>query len=137
MAERRTRRGLDGLDPARRSRVEAILARRSDPEHEQGEVADREALAEEYRATGTIESAGDPIAVEALLELRRFVSRLREYRESTGITLAEVAERSGIDAPALSRLETGRTNPTFATLSRYVQALGLVPRLDFEVVGRR
>jgi DNA-binding phage protein len=137
MAERRTRRGLGDLDPARRSRVETILARRSSPEHEEGEVADRDALAEEYRATGTIESAGDPIEAEALLELRRFVARLRDYRESQGITLVEIAERSGIDAPALSRLETGRTNPTFATLSRYARALGLVPRLDYEVAGRR
>ena len=41
------------------------------------------------------------------------------------MTLAEVAERMGIDAPALSRLETGKMlNPTLATLHKWAEALG-------------
>jgi len=37
----------------------------------------------------------------------------------------EVAKRMGIDAPALSRLETGKMlNPTLATLHKWAEALG-------------
>ncbi len=41
------------------------------------------------------------------------------------LTLAVVAERMGIDAPALSRLETGKMlNPTLATLHKWAEASG-------------
>ena len=50
---------------------------------------------------------------------------LRRARERAGLSLAEVTLRSGIDSPALSRLENGlNPNPTLATLARYAQALG-------------
>ena len=53
------------------------------------------------------------------------VGRFKAVRESQGLTLAEVAERMGIDAPALSRLETGKMlNPTLATLHKWAEALG-------------
>jgi transcriptional regulator with XRE-family HTH domain len=57
------------------------------------------------------------------------LARFKAARESQGLTLAEVAERMGIDAPALSRLETGKMlNPTLATLYKWAEALGM--RLD-------
>lgn len=44
-----------------------------------------------------------------ILEL---LARFKAARESQGLTLAEVAQRMGIDPPALSRLETGNVlNP--------------------------
>jgi DNA-binding XRE family transcriptional regulator len=53
------------------------------------------------------------------------VARFKAVRESQGLTLAEVAERMGIDPPALSRLETGKMlNPTLATLHKWAEALG-------------
>src|SRR5438034_8965842 len=53
------------------------------------------------------------------------LARLKAVRESQGLTLAAVAERMGIDAPALSRLETGKMlNPTLATLHKWAEALG-------------
>ncbi len=53
------------------------------------------------------------------------VARFKAVRESQGLTLAEAAERMGIDAPALSRLETGKMlNPTLATLHKWAEALG-------------
>jgi hypothetical protein len=56
----------------------------------------------------------------------RDVSRLlKAERLSQGLTLAEVQQRSGIDPPALSRLENDAdANPTLATLTRYAEALG-------------
>jgi len=62
------------------------------------------------------------------------VARLRAVRESQGLTLAEVAERMGIDPPALSRLETGKMlNPTLATLYKWAEALG--QRLDVQLTS--
>jgi transcriptional regulator with XRE-family HTH domain len=41
------------------------------------------------------------------------------------MTLAEVAERMEIDAPALSRLETGKMlNPMLGTLHKWPETLG-------------
>lgn len=60
------------------------------------------------------------------------MARFKTIRESQGLTLAEAAERMGIDAPALSRLETGKTlNPTLATLLKWAEALG--QKLEVEV----
>ncbi len=65
---------------------------------------------------------------EAILTL---VGRFKAIREGQGRTLAEVAERMGIDAPALSRLETGKMlNPTLATLHKWAEALGLTLEVD-------
>ena len=45
--------------------------------------------------------------------------------EAAGLTLADLSARCGIDQPALSRLENGRTqNPTLDTLWRYAAAVG-------------
>ena len=56
----------------------------------------------------------------------------KTVRESQGLTLAAVAERMGIDPPALFRLETGKVlNPTLATLHKWAEALG--QKLDVEL----
>ena len=60
------------------------------------------------------------------------IARFKAARESQGLTLAEVAARMQIDAPALSRLETGKTlNPTLATLHKWAEALG--QKLDVDL----
>jgi transcriptional regulator with XRE-family HTH domain len=65
----------------------------------------------------------------------RLLARFKAQRESQGLTLAEVAERMGIDPPALSRLQTGKTlNPTLATLHEWAEALG--QKLDVELSSR-
>lgn len=59
------------------------------------------------------------------------LARFKAVRENQGLTLAEVAARMGIDAPALSRLETGQMlNPTIATLLKWAEALGQKLALD-------
>jgi transcriptional regulator with XRE-family HTH domain len=59
------------------------------------------------------------------------VARFKAARENQGLTLAEVANRMGIDAPALSRLETGKMlNPTLATLHKWAEALGQKLEVD-------
>ena len=53
------------------------------------------------------------------------LARFKAARENQGLTLAEVAQKMDIDAPALSRLETGKMlNPTLATLHKWAEAVG-------------
>lgn len=67
------------------------------------------------------------------LVLRGYIQQLKGAREAAGLTLADVASRSGLAVETLSRLETGAlTNPTWKTLGAYAAALGLRPRLVAE-----
>jgi len=57
--------------------------------------------------------------------LRAAVDQLKAEREAQGLSVLEVARRTGLSATALSRLESGKTlNPTLETLHRYAAALG-------------
>ncbi len=81
---------------------------------------DRPSL-EELVASGECDG---PVPQGAYLELRRLMRALRTERERLGLSLADVARRTGIDKAALSRLETGRQiNPTIDTLWRYALAV--------------
>ncbi|HYV36761.1 MAG TPA: helix-turn-helix transcriptional regulator [Gemmataceae bacterium] len=63
-------------------------------------------------------------------ELRGYIRQLKQAREAAGLTLAEVAEKSGLAVESLSRLETGAlTNPTWKTLGMYAVAVGRRPLL--------
>lgn len=71
--------------------------------------------------------SGDFDAVRSqgeLFELLELVSALKKVREASQLSLADVAERSGIDKSAISRLENGRGNPTFSTLLRLAGSVG-------------
>ncbi|NOX55289.1 MAG: helix-turn-helix transcriptional regulator [Planctomycetes bacterium] len=59
------------------------------------------------------------------VRLRQVLEALRAARLEMGITLSELAERTGIAKSNLSRLENAEdANPTVRTLSRYAEALG-------------
>ena len=80
----------------------------------------------------------EPLTQAEYWDLRKAVLRLKELREQAGLSLADVAERTGIDRAAICRLENGQhQNPTIGTLNRYADALG--KRLSFQVVdaGKR
>jgi DNA-binding XRE family transcriptional regulator len=77
---------------------------------------------EELLATGDFEG---PAPLGVFLEMRLAVAELRKARISAGLSLSQLADRSGIDKAALSRLERGlQANPTVETLCRYAAALG-------------
>jgi DNA-binding XRE family transcriptional regulator len=67
----------------------------------------------------------EPISQADFWELRDALIALKKCREAAGVTLSLLAERTGIDRAALSRLESGvQDNPTINTLQRYAYALG-------------
>ncbi len=66
-----------------------------------------------------------PIPHGVYLSLVAAMIELKKARKAAGLSLADVAERSGIDKAALSRLENGiHDNPTVDTLMRYAAAIG-------------
>ena len=56
--------------------------------------------------------------------LMETIERLKEARQSQGLSLQEVAERMGTDRANVHRLENAPGNPTLATLARYAEAVG-------------
>jgi DNA-binding XRE family transcriptional regulator len=72
--------------------------------------------------------ACDPDAVMTMgmyFDVQRALQALKREREQCGLTISDVAKRSGLDRAVVSRLENGKQdNPTVATLMRYAAALG-------------
>jgi len=59
------------------------------------------------------------------LMLLSLMAEFKKERERQKLTMAQLAEKSGIDQAALSRLENGKNaNPTLDTMSRIAAALG-------------
>lgn len=88
----------------------------------------REKFQRERPSLQQLVESGDsppPIPMGLYIELRLALAELKRIREAAGLSLADVAERSGIDKAALSRLENGvHDNPTVETLMRYAAAVG-------------
>src|SRR5438034_5682490 len=51
--------------------------------------------------------------------------RVRALREGMGLSLRDLAERSGVSAPMLSQVERGETSPTLAVAGRIAAGLEL------------
>ncbi len=55
----------------------------------------------------------------------KLIAALRAERERQGLSLADLAERTGMDRAAIHKLEIGlNSNPTHSTFTRYAEALG-------------
>ncbi len=52
-------------------------------------------------------------------------ARVKALRESSGFSLRDLSERSGVSAPMLSQVERGETSPTLAVASRIASGLEL------------
>lgn len=98
------------------------------PEDRARHKAIREKFQKERPSLEQLVESGDappafPLGV--YLDVRQALLALKSAREEAGLSLSDVAERSGIDKGALSRLENGvHDNPTVETLVRYATALG-------------
>lgn len=55
--------------------------------------------------------------------LIKFGAQLRELRETKGISLREFELRGDIDRHTLSRIETGKANPTILTIKKICKTL--------------
>jgi ribosome-binding protein aMBF1 (putative translation factor) len=94
------------------------------------ERALREKLQKDKPSQEDLVRAGDcdPDAVMSMgmyFDVQQALQALKQEREQCGLSISDVAERSGLDRAVVSRLEHGKQdNPTVATLMRYAAALG-------------
>lgn len=61
-----------------------------------------------------------------------FGSRLKQFREQRGLTLKQVAERSGLSIGFISQVEHDQTDPSLASLKKIVSALNIRLKDVFE-----
>jgi ribosome-binding protein aMBF1 (putative translation factor) len=102
------------------------------PQRTAEQRAEEETIRRQHAANPVRQRPAGTINRQSFTAILSLVARFKAARESQGLTLAEVAGRMEIDAPALSRLETGKVlNPTLATLHRWAEALG--QRLDVDL----
>lgn len=70
----------------------------------------------------------DPDAVMTMgmyFDVQSALQSLKGERKRRGLSVAVVAQRSGLDRAVISRLENGKQeNPTITTLMRYAAAIG-------------
>lgn len=59
--------------------------------------------------------------------VKRFAKRLRELRQSRGMTQADLSKSGDITASYLSRLEAGKVAPGIDMVERLAQVLGTTP----------
>ena len=68
---------------------------------------------------------------DALSDEFALIDTLISMREKSGLTQVEVAERMGTKAPNISRIESGKANPSLKTLINYARACGFKLDLSF------
>jgi transcriptional regulator with XRE-family HTH domain len=74
--------------------------------------------------------------LEIAEQIRAFGRNLREAREQSGLTQAQLSEAAPLDRAAISRLECGERSPDMRTLLRVCFALGTTPAELLRGVGR-
>lgn len=61
------------------------------------------------------------------LELALLGSRIRNARRDCGLTQKELAEQTGLAIKTVHDIEKGQKNPTYETLARLIDRLGISP----------
>jgi ribosome-binding protein aMBF1 (putative translation factor) len=94
--------------------------------------AEEAAIRQQHAATPARRPAADSVSQQSFLAILGLMARFKSARESQGLSVAEIAERMGIDAAELSGMETGKIlNPNIAMLHKWAEALG--HKLDIEL----
>ena len=65
------------------------------------------------------------------MHLKEIIQALKKRREVLSVTQEYLAELSGVGLRTLKALESGKSNPTFETLYKLAEVLGM--ELKFEV----
>lgn len=55
---------------------------------------------------------------------------LRDARHGAGVSQRQLAIRTGVAAPAISRIENGRESPSFERFTAFMTALGFEPSVE-------
>ena len=109
------------------------------PEQQAAEQAIRERFQRDEPSLQDLVDSGDIDQVYSMgeyWELRKTFAALKSLREQQGLSITDMAERTGMDRAMISRLENGQIdNPTLATVGRYAKALGKRVVVNFVNAG--
>jgi DNA-binding XRE family transcriptional regulator len=87
-------------------------------------LEERDDIVEANRQLAAIRAGEETLPAEMVARLTSGESPLKVWREYRGLTLRALAAEIGISSAAVSKIETGKSHPTVATLSRLAVALG-------------
>ena len=59
------------------------------------------------------------------------IQALIDARKQTGITQAQLAQRTGINQADISKLENGNANPSIMRLKRLAEGMGMKLKIEF------
>lgn len=63
------------------------------------------------------------------MHLNKLIQQIKQRREILGVTQEHLAELSGVGLRTLKALESGHSNPTFETLNKLADVLGMELKL--------
>lgn len=87
-------------------------------------LEDREDITDATRQVSAIRKGEETLPAEIVARLTSGASPLKVWREYRGLTLRALAAEIGISSAAVSKIETGKSRPTVATLTKLAAALG-------------
>ncbi len=93
---------------------EALMAR----------LEERNDIAEAARQLAAIRAGEETLPAEIVARLAKGESPLKVWREYRGFTLRALATEIGISSAAVSKIETGKSHPSVATLGKLATTLG-------------
>ncbi len=64
------------------------------------------------------------------MHLKELIQVLKKRREILNVTQEHLAELSGVGLRTLKALESGKSNPTFETLNKLAEVLGMEVNLE-------
>jgi len=109
-------------DKPKKPTVSVSQARRQAFRHIREELGACRPTLEDALSSGEYEG---PYRMGDYWETAKAIVRLRQAREAAGLSQRELAQRTGIDATAISRVESGRQpNVTLRTLQRLANGVG-------------
>ena len=87
-------------------------------------MGDEQDFLDEIVEERTTQNPNFPDLVEAALHTRQLVRTLAEMRKRAHLSQKAVALRMGTSQEAVSRLESGLSDPRLSTVERYAHAVG-------------
>ena len=93
---------------------EALMAR----------LEERDAIVEAARQMTAIRAGEATLPAEMVARLASGENPLKVWREHRGYTLRALAAEIGISSAAVSKIETGKSHPSVATLAKLATTLG-------------
>jgi len=67
------------------------------------------------------------------MHLREIAEALKKRRKLLGLTQVQFTELSGVSLRAIKALESGKSNPTFQTLTKLAEVLDMELNLEFKL----